>query len=95
MASSLNRIRIACQRIGTSWSKLKRGIQTKGGPKKTEAEAQPSKETATATHMSKSSVQVVTEQDAKKRKELIADWDEIYVGVSMMLSVSKYLELSC
>ena len=27
-------------------------------------------------------------QEEKQREELIADWDEMYVGVSMMLSVS-------
>ncbi len=74
---------------------MTRGIQTKGGPKKTEAEKQAPKEAAEATRMTPSPVQVTTKQEAKERKELIANWNEMYVGVSMMLSVSKYLELSC
>jgi hypothetical protein len=74
---------------------MTRRIQTKGGPKKTEAEKQAPKEAAEATRMTPSSVEVATKQEAKEREELIADWDEMYVGVSMMLSVSKYLERSC
>jgi hypothetical protein len=86
---------------------MTRGIPTKGGPEKTEAEKQPSKEAATTTRTMPSSVQAATKQEAKKKeliadcdeaknqKEMIADWDEMYVGVSMMLSLSKYLELSC
>lgn len=68
---------------------MTRGIQTNGGPKKTEVGNQPSKESATATaRTTPSSVQAATEKDAKQREELIADWDEMYVGVSMMLTVS-------
>jgi hypothetical protein len=72
---------------------MTRGIQTNGGPKKTEAEIQASKEAATATRTMSSSMQATTNQKAKQREELIADWDEMYVGVSMMLSVSNFLEL--
>jgi hypothetical protein len=74
---------------------MKRGMQTKGGPKNTEAETPASKEAATAARTTPSSVQAVTKQEAKQRKEVIADWDEIDVGVSLMLNVSKDLELSC
>jgi hypothetical protein len=67
---------------------MTRGIETKGGPNKTEAEIPALKETATATRTTQSSVQAATEQDATRQKELIADWDEMYVGVSMMINVS-------
>jgi hypothetical protein len=74
---------------------MTRGKQTNGCPKKMEVEKEASREAATATRKTPSSVQAVTKQEEKQREELIADWDEMYVGVSMMLSVSKFQELSC
>jgi hypothetical protein len=83
-------VKLESKRMGTSWSKMTRGKQTNGGPKKTEAEKQAAKEaaTATATQTTPSSEEAAMKQEAKRNEELIADWDEMYVGVSMMLSVS-------
>jgi hypothetical protein len=68
---------------------MTRGKQTNGGLKKTETENQASKEAAMATRTTLSSnEQVAPKQEEKQCEELIADWDEMYVGVSMMLSVS-------
>jgi hypothetical protein len=79
-------------------------MQTKVGPKQAEAEKKASKEAATRAqsqaevekHASKEAatrapsrvVQTVLKQEANKREELIADWDEVYVGISLMLGVS-------
>jgi hypothetical protein len=86
------------------WSRKSSGMQTKVGPKQAEAEKKASKEAATRAqsqaevekHASKEAatrapsrvVQTVLKQEANKREELIADWDEVYVGISLMLGVS-------
>ena len=71
---------------------MTRGKQTSpnGGSKKTEAEKQLEIEAAAAmaTQTTPSSEEAAMRQEAKRNEELIADWDEMYVGVSMMLSVS-------
>jgi hypothetical protein len=83
-------VKLESKRMGTSWSKITKCKQTNGGPKKTEAEKQVAKEAATAmaTQTTPSSEEEAMQQEAKRNEELIADWDEMYVGVSMMLSVS-------
>jgi hypothetical protein len=83
-------VKLESKRMGTSWSKITRGKQTNGGPKKAEEVDQAAKEAATAkaTQTTPSSEEEAMKQEAERNEELIADWDEMYVGVSMMLSVS-------
>jgi hypothetical protein len=86
-------VKLESKRMGTSWSQITRGKQTNGGPNtKTEAEKSAAKEVTTATGMATqttpSSEEAAMKKEAKQNEELIADWDEMYVGVSMMLSVS-------
>jgi hypothetical protein len=81
-----NQIKLESKRMGTSWSQITRGKQTNEDPKKAAKEVTTA--TAMATQTTPSSVEAAMKQEAKQNEELIADWDEMYVGVSMMLSVS-------